>query len=68
MQKPTLLTRLFVYPADVRAITGRSDTYCRRLLREIRKAKRKKPYALVTVFEFCEYLQLEIEHIIPFLT
>lgn len=60
--------RLFIYPADVRAITGRSDSYSRLLLRQIRKARRKKPYSLISVFEFCEYLQLDIEHIIPFLT
>ena len=62
------LVRLFIYPADVRAITGRSDSYSRQLLRRIRKARRKKPHSLITVYEFCEYLQLELEHIIPFLT
>ncbi|ANI90641.1 hypothetical protein A9P82_05790 [Arachidicoccus ginsenosidimutans] len=59
--------RIFIYAADVCAITGRSSSYSRRLLRQLRKRNRKKPHALVSVFEFCEYMGLTPEQVEPFL-
>lgn len=40
------ITRACIYPKDVQCITGRSERYGRRLLKEIREHFDKQPHQL----------------------
>ena len=60
------MKRICIYPADVRLLTGGSESYSRKLLRKIRIDLRKQPGQLVSLQEFCEYTglsQKEVEDI-----
>ncbi|MUP44186.1 hypothetical protein E0K83_00315 [Gramella sp. BOM4] len=52
------MKRISIYPADVRLLTGRSETYSRKLLRKIRIKLAKQPGQLVSLQEFCDYTGL----------
>ena len=61
------MKRICIYPADVRMITGRSETYSRKLLRKIKIELHKQPGQLVSLQEFCDYTGLsskEVEEIL----
>ncbi len=47
--------RICIYPKDVQRITGRSERYARKLLREIRLHLHKQDHQFVTIAEFCSY-------------
>lgn len=57
------MKRICIYPADISMLTGRSDSYSRRLLRNIRKDLNKKPRQLISLQEFCDYTGLSIQEI-----
>ncbi|WP_084519502.1 hypothetical protein [Christiangramia echinicola] len=60
------MKRICIYPADVCLLTGRSETYSRRLLRKIKTDLRKQPGQFISLQEFCNYTGLstsEIEEI-----
>ncbi|AVR43855.1 hypothetical protein C7S20_00410 [Christiangramia fulva] len=57
------MKRICIYPADISLITGRSETYSRRLLRKIRGDLNKKPRQLVSLQEFCEHTGLSISEV-----
>jgi len=67
MKPQSIPVRLFIYTADVQAITGRSKTYCRHLLKIIRQANKKPARIPISVFEFCRFMNLDIEQIQPYL-
>lgn len=58
---------MIIYPKDVQRITGRSERYCRYLLKRIRQLNSKEGHQFVTVDEFSSYTGLAREHLIPFL-
>ena len=53
--------RICIYPQDVVWITGRSETYARDLLRDIKLLHHKQSHQLVTIEEFCTYTGLPFE-------
>ncbi|WP_199080696.1 hypothetical protein [Pedobacter nutrimenti] len=55
------MARLFVYTKDVQVLTGRGEKIARRLLGEIRKKYCKSRCQLVTIVEFCEYMDLKLD-------
>ncbi len=55
--------RICIYPKDVQCITGKSERYGRKLIREIKNKLGKKSNQYVTVKEFCEYTGLEEEEV-----
>lgn len=57
------LKRLVIHTADVMALTGRSETYARRLLRAIRQAEGKQTRDMVTVEEFCRFTRIKREEV-----
>jgi len=58
------MTRICIYPKDVQILTGKSERYGRNILNKIRKLNNKKKDQPVTIYEFCEYLNLQVEEII----
>ncbi|MFZ1749668.1 MAG: hypothetical protein WAU01_05735 [Saprospiraceae bacterium] len=62
-----LQKRIIIYPKDVALITGRNERYGQRLLLQIRQKFGKKLRQLVTVKEFCEYMEISEDEVISFL-
>jgi len=52
------MKRICIYTQDVVWITGKSETYAREILRDIRLLLHKESHQLVTIDEFCDYLGL----------
>ncbi|WP_083194625.1 hypothetical protein [Wenyingzhuangia fucanilytica] len=55
------ITRACIYPKDIQCITGRSERYGRRLIKEIRAYFDKQPHQFITSEEFAEYSGINIE-------
>ena len=60
------IKRICIYPKDIQLITGRSDRYGRKLLKEMRVHFDKKPHQFVTIYEFSEYTGIDLEIINEF--
>lgn len=57
------MKRICIYTSDIVRITGRSESYARKLLRQIRKHYAKPKGAIVTVTEFCTFLKWRVEDV-----
>ena len=62
-----LPTRIVVYAKDVCNITGMQPDTARKLLCRIRKKFNKEKRALITIYEFCEFMGFREEKVIEFL-
>lgn len=60
--------RLFVYPKDIIAITGRSKSNAYKLYQTMKDAFCKNPNQALTVAEVSSYLGITEEQLIPYLT
>ena len=47
--------RICIYPKDIQCITGRSESFGRKLIRKIKQHLDKKPHQFITAQEFSEY-------------
>jgi hypothetical protein len=61
------LTRIVICAKDIQRITGRTDSYGRRLLRRMRKHFKKAEHQFITVEEFCQYNGLKEEDVVKML-
>lgn len=57
------MKRICIYPSDVEILTGKSDSYARRLIREIKKKNGKSKKQLLTIREFCKYMHLDVNEV-----
>ncbi len=55
------IIRACIYPKDIQCITGRSERYGRKLLREIKIHFGKESYQFITSEEFAEYSGIKLE-------
>ena len=55
--------RICIYPSDVQLITGKSERYGRRIIKNIKDDLNKQKHQLVTIDEFCEYMGLNNEKV-----
>lgn len=53
------MERICIYPKDVQIVTGRSETYGRSLIRQIKKKLSKSKHQFVSIDEFCNHTGLE---------
>jgi hypothetical protein len=58
------IERVCIYPKDIVRITGKSERYSRDILKKIKAKLNKEDHHLVSVQEFCDYLGLNIEHVL----
>tara|TARA_R110002050_G_scaffold125594_6_gene245376 strand:- start:140 stop:331 length:192 start_codon:yes stop_codon:yes gene_type:complete len=61
------MKRTCIYPKDIQRITGRSGSYSRKILGQIRATLGKEPHQFVTVEEFAVYSGLDLATIEPFI-
>lgn len=57
------MQRICIYTKDVQIITGKSDKYCRTIMKNIRKINNKEKHQPVSVFELSNYLGLDIQEV-----
>jgi hypothetical protein len=60
-------SRVVIYPKDVAAITGKNYRSSWILLSRIKSHLQKESHQVVTVQEFCEYLGLKVDDVVPIL-
>lgn len=56
--------RMFIHTKDVIDLTGRSYKSSLTILKEIRNAYNKPKNALVSIVEFCEYMNVEENEVV----
>ena len=59
--------RICIYPQDVQLITGKSERYGRKIIKNIKDKLQKQKHQLVTIDEFCTYMGLEKEVVVSFI-
>ncbi len=57
------MARVCIYCKDVQLITGKCEKSARTLLKKVRDAYQKKQHQMLTVEEFCNYLDLPVNHV-----
>jgi predicted RNA-binding protein YlqC (UPF0109 family) len=62
-----LTLRLVIYRKDVERILGKSDRTARKVLAAIRKKLGKQKHQPVSIKEFCQYMNLSEEEVLPYL-
>ena len=59
--------RLVIYPKDVQRITGKSEKYGRKLIRQIKECLMKEQHQFVSITEFCHFTGLDPEDVAQYL-
>lgn len=59
--------RVCIYPKDIQCITGRSESFGRKLIRQIKQHFDKQPHQFITAKEFSEYSGIDQEIIDEYL-
>ncbi|WP_317162586.1 hypothetical protein [Flavicella marina] len=59
--------RICIYPKDIQCITGRSESFGRKLIRQIKKHFDKKPHQFITAQEFSDYSGIDMNSIHEYL-
>lgn len=62
------LTRSCIYPKDVQRITGKSERYCRKLLRKLKAELKKGEHQFVSIEEFANYVGLDLDLVKTYIT
>lgn len=61
------LKRVIIYPKDVQRITGKSERYGRKLIRDIKEHLKKDEHQFITIEEFSEFTGIKQEVICEFI-
>ena len=54
-------TRIFIYTKDIVHLTRRSERFCSEQLQAVRKKVGKAMGQMVTIREYCDYMNLQYE-------
>ena len=55
------MKKMIMTTKDVRIITNKSEGYCRRIIRIIKKELKKEKHQKITIKEFCVFFNLDIK-------
>ncbi len=55
------LKRIIIYPKDIQRITGKSERYGRKVIRDIKDHLKKDDHQLVTIEEFSAFTGIDQE-------
>jgi hypothetical protein len=58
------MERVAIYVKDLQILTGKSERYCRYLIKDIREATHKQPHQLLTLTDCRKYLGIPKEELI----
>lgn len=59
--------RLVIYSKDIENITGRRPRTAQAILQKIKKHYNKRKFEYITIYEFCEFMQIKEELVREFL-
>jgi hypothetical protein len=65
--KAAIPKRIVIYAKDIQNITGRKRRTCHHMLGKIRKYYNKKKDQIITVREFCDFMNINEELVKDFL-
>ena len=57
------MSRICIYPKDVKGVTGKSERYGRTIIKKIKERLNKEAHQLVTIDEFCDFMGFEISKV-----
>ena len=60
--------RMIIYPKDIEIITGRRSRTAQNILLQIKKHYNIKKRDFITIYEFCEFMQMKEEFVREILT
>jgi ribosomal silencing factor RsfS len=61
------MKRICIYTKDIQMITGRSERHSRTIISNIRDAYEKEKHQPITIYEFCQYMDFDVEKVAPLL-
>jgi ribosomal silencing factor RsfS len=59
------MKRICIYTKDIQLITGKSERHSRTIISNIRDAYEKQKHQPITIYEFCQYMDMEIDKVAP---
>lgn len=61
------MIRIVIYPSDIMALTNKSNSYARKEIQRIKKALNKLRHHQLTIKEYCEYYNFDLNEVIAVL-
>lgn len=55
--------RICIYAKDIQILTGKSERYARKIVAQIRKFYSKRTDQILTINEFCKYMDLDEQEV-----
>lgn len=62
------MTRIVIYPIDIRILTEKSESYARKEIQNLKKALNKEKHQKVTIKEYCHYYGFDIKEVVAVLS
>ena len=62
------MNRIIIYPADIMKITGKSESFARKEIQNLKKALHKEKHQKVTIKEYCCFYDLDIKIVLEILS
>ncbi|MFN3968203.1 hypothetical protein [Flavobacterium sp.] len=59
------MKRICIYPKDVQNLTGKGERQSRNIILEIKKKYNKEKHQPITIHEFCDYMNFDVEKVTP---
>jgi hypothetical protein len=60
--------RIVIYPSDIVVLTGKSESYARKEIQNLKKELEKKPCQKVTIKEYCTYYGFDLKEVTSILS
>ena len=57
------MVRIVIYPKDIVRLTNKSESYARKELHRIKKALNKQSHHKITIKEYCEYYDFNLNEV-----
>ncbi|KQB41440.1 hypothetical protein RCH33_1612 [Flavobacterium daejeonense] len=57
------MVRIVIYPKDIVRLTNKSESYARKELQRIKKALNKLDHQKITIKEYCEYYDFNLNEV-----
>lgn len=66
--KPLFMTRIVMYSSDIIFLTGKSESYARKEIQNLKRALNKEKHQKVTIKEYCQYYGFNIDEVLAVLS
>ncbi|HEY9170246.1 MAG TPA: hypothetical protein VIN72_12210 [Lutibacter sp.] len=61
------MNRIIIYPSDIMKITGKSQSFARKEIQNLKKELKKEKHQKVTIMEYCCFYALDLKVILEIL-